>query len=392
MARRIVAVDISARSINRLKQRLLFSRIVRFYQKRAPITPICADMHTWKGGAFDYIIASNVLHHVPNPALLLKRLSGCLKPKGLLRLVTYPKASRIWMRQTGEWLGLQGVSPSSGRLVFRTTEVVRLLPKTHPIRGCFETHTEIGTATGIVDGWMHACENPLSPQEWQMAATNAGLVLAGEGQHETSQSGFLDEIVPELAKSSAWEKLQVLDDLLELTASPVLWLKKADRKWPRLWSSPVAVPKLKSALSVVDGQRIATGNVHVNVGTAITLPSVIGWEISQGLMRVAAVLAPLGLTLETVMGRLRDHVGPRVDAKGNPVPGLTAWEYPFPLHPLPKPWGMREWLAIEGTLGGGALYCEGQKAYGETLAEQAQWLQLLYGATAPWIYAELKEA
>ena len=34
-------------------------------------------------GKFDYIIASNILHHVPDPALLLNRLSSWLVPNSL---------------------------------------------------------------------------------------------------------------------------------------------------------------------------------------------------------------------------------------------------------------------------------------------------------------------
>ena len=44
---------------------------------------------------------------------MLQRLAGWLRPGGLLRLVTYPAASRHWLRATARWLRLGGIGPET---------------------------------------------------------------------------------------------------------------------------------------------------------------------------------------------------------------------------------------------------------------------------------------
>jgi len=106
-AAEIVAVDLSATSLERLEKRLRFASVVSRWsssRRRAlnpPLRLVRADLFDWEDGQFDFIIASNVLHHVQEPDLLLRRLAGWLGPGGLLRMVTYAQHSRLWLRNTG---------------------------------------------------------------------------------------------------------------------------------------------------------------------------------------------------------------------------------------------------------------------------------------------------
>jgi hypothetical protein len=95
------------------------------------------------------------------------------------------------------------------------------------VRSCFESHSEARTATGIVGAFLHACENPLAPLAWRAAAQVAGLTLIGETQDEDARSSFLEALAPATRALDRWARLQILDDLLELTASPVLWFTRA---------------------------------------------------------------------------------------------------------------------------------------------------------------------
>ncbi|MDP6944084.1 MAG: class I SAM-dependent methyltransferase, partial [Myxococcota bacterium] len=232
-AEEIVALDLSERSMGRLRRRVMLARIRQWvlglgWLNRVPrIRTVVADVATWQDGTFDLIVASNVLHHHPDPAGLLARLAGWLRPGGLLRLVTYPAASRQWLRATGEWLRLGGVSAQTPSLVGASRARVAELPEEHPIRLSFESNIESRSAVGIADAYFHPCENPLRPNAWQAAVTAAGLELAAEDHHPYSRSTFVDEVVPGLTELDPWDKLQILDDLHELSTNPVLWLRTA---------------------------------------------------------------------------------------------------------------------------------------------------------------------
>lgn len=231
-AREVVAVDLSARSLAILRRRLILARLVRWlpwrWRRLPPVHTVQADFRTGLMAAapFDYILATNVLHHTEDPAASLAQLSALLKPKGLLRLVTYPKASRIWMRHTGAYLQEAGLGPHTPRLIHAARAAIRRLPADDPRRQTFETSPEAETAAGLVDAFLHAIEHPLSPLAWRDAAGAAGLTLVGEGQDPECCSSRLDALVPAAARLDPWEKLQLLDDALLLWDNPVLWLVK----------------------------------------------------------------------------------------------------------------------------------------------------------------------
>ncbi len=306
----IIAVDLSERSLAVLQNRIRLFKLARPLAKLPPIQMIQSDLMEWPDLAhekFDYILASNVLHHVPDPASLLKRLASALTPEGILRIVTYPKTSRIWMRETSRFLRENGITPHTPSLVRRAREAILKLPRENVIRASFESQPETRTGAGIVDAFLNACENPLTPLEWGHACREAGLVLFAEGQEESSRSGFLTEIFPETHALHPWVKLTILDDLLELCANPILWLKKGEEA-----PLPPGFPRATSP----------TQNWTQN------------WkeEIKEALDRVKTLLrGETNLTLPEVYARLKKEVGPRVTAGTSEkiLPGLSLTDYPL---------------------------------------------------------------
>ncbi len=311
LAQSIVALDFSHHSLEILRQRVKWAR---FFRKLPPITFVHADIKDWEGESFDYVLASNLLHHSDQPSLLLKKLRSHLSDNGLLRVVTYPKQSRIWMRLAAQWFKLQGLSAHTPELYKKAKQTLTLLPATHPIRSCFESHPETHKKAGLIDSFFHALENPLGPLEWEKAFDDASLQLVGESQNKTSQSAFLTEIFPETGALPTWTKLQILDDLLELCANPILWAVKT-KPYPK--QSPLC-----SAFSRVE--------IQFDPDTT-QIPSCIFREINEGLARVQTLLAGTPLALKDVLQTLKEKVGPRVNPL-NPdkiLPGLSLGEYPY---------------------------------------------------------------
>jgi 2-polyprenyl-3-methyl-5-hydroxy-6-metoxy-1,4-benzoquinol methylase len=334
-AAEIVAVDISESSISRLRTRTALARISNavlgfgFRPRIPPMVTMRADLTTWEGGTFDYILATDVLHHTGDPAALLGRLAGWLRPGGLMRVVTYSSHGRMLMRAIGRWLLLGGLTPQTPSLVGRARARMAELPSGHPLRLSFDANPESRTATGLVDAYLHACENPLSPEGWGQAASAAGLTLVGEDHAPTSQSAFVDALWPELAGLSAWRKLGLLDDLLEVIANPVLWLERGE--------SPAEAASRRALEAQTDpsaehppGAGTTLGRdgpiPELALGDVLWLPSQLRWEIGQGLRRAARRSEAFGVDAAKLVSVLASEVGPRIDASGQDLAGLTVHE------------------------------------------------------------------
>ncbi|GAB6042093.1 methyltransferase [Endothiovibrio diazotrophicus] len=376
-AAEVVAVELSGASVAQLRKRIGLARLSAALGLRRlpPIRVERADLHDWQGERFDYILASNLLHHLPEPAAMLARLAGWLADDGLLRLRTYPRQSRLWIRETGRWLRLNGVGPQTPRLVKTAHQAMERLPAGHPLRSAFLGHGERHHPAGLVDAFLHARENPLSPLAWQAACARAGLALMAEGQAAGARSDLLAERLPATAALDRWQRLQVLDDLLELTANPIFWLRKG------------AEPPLPPETGGETAEESVTPLEAIAAGAPLRIPSRIHWELAEGLRRAAEILGRAGVGLEEALAVLRREVGPRVDRKGGTLPGLSIGEYAEEgLLTLPQPWGETQWNRLAERLGPGQrLHYRGEPLPGADLATQAAWLQLRYGALESWL-------
>ncbi len=375
-AQEITAIDFSQSSIDRLKKRWRWSKLSPLrWGRRAHLTLQCADLWEWEPPrsypTFDYILCSNVIHHVGDPAALLARLSAWLSPGGLLRIVTYPHQSRLWMRLTSLWLKTQ--SPAQAR------ECISKLPPLHPLRTCFLAHAERKTLTGITDAFFHARENPLPPLKWAEAIQSANLEWIAEDQAFDSSSGYLEKKFPETHPLSNWERLQILDDLLEIQANPIFWLRKRDRSSKKgasisaeSYFAPQQLPlhPESSLLSRLTPPAAVLAHWKQNAGTAFRLPSLVHWELRKGFSRAERRLASCGVSLQKALGELKDA--------SDPLRTL-------PQHDVPEPWGQEEWDAFEQLADRDGLSPRIRSApAAKNLSEQALMHQLLHFSSAPF--------
>lgn len=411
MAAEVVAVDLSKASLARLSQRVRWARMrdalfTLGLRRLPPIDTRCGDLFALEPGRFDYIIATNVLHHNPDPTGLLKRLASWLEPGGILRLVTYPKASRIWMRATSDWFRLHDLDAESDRLRTLAEGLVAELPENHPIRVSFDSNPERTHESGLVDAYFHACENPLSPLQWQAAAEQAELKLVGETQTETSRSDFLTELFPPTQPLNPWGKLQIIDELLELCANPILWFcRKEDApdgssgagegRDTRQLAAYAKMPREGDAIALTKDvtPEFVAARVRSDPEQQFLLPSRVHCELGAGLRRVEALLHGVEIGIDEVMETLRREVGPRVTAPptSKVLPGLSITHYPAgDLLGLPEPWSPGEWARLEALLGEAAILkmdptLTVSAFVNRNLSAQAEFLHLYFGCSQSWI-------
>ncbi len=384
-AKEIVALDLSHRSITRLQRRIHWARsrdmlsLARLRGYRLPaVTTIEADVCEWQDSdGFDYILANNMLHHTEQPAVTLQHLVGMLKPDGVMRIVTYPAMSRFWLRQTSAWLRWHGLNADTPALKKRAVEVIEELPQPHPILSCFEAHSETANTAGLVDAFFHACEKPLSPLLWQQATEAAGLEWLGETQSQYSRAEFLPELMPVTSALPAWQQLQVLDDVLELTSNPVWWFcKRGDVKQvatnnKTIQSEEASAPDSSEFISEITSQQ------HKEW----FLPSEVYWQLGQSLRQADCLLQQVSCCVEDLIETLRHEVGPRVARGGWELLGLTMGEYPTTeLLQTQQPILKKSWQQLQAKLGESArIQYQQQSVPGNNLAQQIEWLQLYHG-------------
>lgn len=308
-AAEVVAVDFSYEALKCLKKRFALARLAGVLRPwaKGSIAPTCllhADLTTWSDGLFDCIFASNVLHHTEDPSAMLMRLSSMLRPGGLMRVVTYPRHSRLWMRLTREWFASQGMSAESPDLILSAKNAVRRLPSGHPIRGCFESQPETRSRTGLIDAFFNAQEKPLSPLEWKAASAQASLKWIAEDQREDCRGATLVSLIPTTQALDPWERLQVLDDTLELVVNPVLWFEKSTPQ-----QSCIEFP-IHSDIHWVDRPDWASAQVSLEIEGALNRADHILKKVGSSLLALHAAL------------KIRDQ-----DLQDYPVPLLSDFSF-----------------------------------------------------------------
>ena len=382
-AKQIVALDLSQRSLATLQRRLRWARTRDLLylaplrgQRLPPVQLVEADVNAWQDAeGFDYILANNMLHHTEKPVATLQHLTGLLKPGGVIRVVTYPAMSRFWIRQTSAWLQWHGLSPETANLKRRALEVIEELPQPHPLRSCFEAHSETTNAAGLVDAFFHACERPLSPLQWQQATEAAGLEWLGETQSQYCRAEFLPELLPASKALTPWQQLQVLDDVLELTTNPVWWFcKRGECKQQSEATKITAVPD-----QLASGEMLS--ELKQQLDKQWYLPSESYWQLGQGLRQAEQLLQTAGCSVEELIENMRVDVGPRVARGGWELLGLSMGEYPTAeLMTAPQPVLKTHWQQLQTELGATVqLKYKSELVPGATLTQQAEWLQLYHG-------------
>jgi len=407
-AQEIVAVDVSAASLSLLRRRLQLGKIRAwcaggFLPGRGlpKMSLVQADLREFEPGSFDYIIASNILHHVEDPAALLQRMASWLKPGGLFRMMVYPKYSRFWLRQTASWLQLHGLHPQQKDIRKQALAAIQSLPLQHPVRSSFEHNSDATSDTGIVDAYLHACENPLSMMQWCEAAQASGLERVGEAHALLSQSSFLEELVPALSMLDPWRKLEILDLLLEVCANPIVWFRRKEdhQKIIRSESADPPCADLEMPPVVSPGnflcldQSVSVENFLQQSSRSFCLPSRIHWQLGQQCRRAEQLLpqssVPAQIQLSQLLQRLQEEVGSRCAPLPSEceLPGLSITDYDYPmLRSIPQPWDHRQWDALQAKMPhGSSLFYQGWVWSAGSLAQQAEYLQIVVGATQPWL-------
>ncbi|MEM7247816.1 MAG: class I SAM-dependent methyltransferase [Acidobacteriota bacterium] len=167
----ILATDLSRTSLKRARWHLR-----RAWQRNVRLERLdLLDEHAYPDEEFDLIECYGVLMNFDDPKPVLARLAERLAPGGVLRLMVYPRFSReriFQVQRVARLLGLHAGDPSHPSLL---RQVIRRLPRSHPLRHAFDTYPDVSTDAGLVDGFLHVGDRGFTGGELVDLVSSAGL-------------------------------------------------------------------------------------------------------------------------------------------------------------------------------------------------------------------------
>jgi SAM-dependent methyltransferase len=241
----IVAVDLSERSLALLRRQLRRRGLARrVLCLQADLTALPAAL-----GTFDFIVATGVLHHLPDPAAGLRSLVARAGERAVFRFMVYSQWGRSLLYAAKELAAELGIaSPAAFR------SMIASLPAAHPYKIYFHLYTDAETDGGLADGFLHPCDQPFTAPSLQLLLQEAGLEAA-RFLHGPSGTP-----TPQLSGAVDWAKLTVLDAFGELEENFKLVARRssgARNGAPTAWEWNEALPSRGPLYSRLLGKLVA---------------------------------------------------------------------------------------------------------------------------------------
>ena len=259
----IIAVDISEKSLKKLRQRLFLHGL------KSRVKTYCGDLCNlpeWLGN-FHMIVASGVLHHLPDPALGLKALAGRLEKYGVMRLMLYSRHGRHSIYRLQELRKTLGIEKQKYFL-----KLIHKLPADHPLKAQFFLYSDGANKAGIQDGFFHVSDKPYDALEMKGFLSLGGLSLTKFLHSSSGQPEYLSEYFSKFTKVKNniealddWQKIAVLDRLSELESNFLFWCaKKEDIQGAMDGKKVIGNPALQKSIpskihSKILGETISIG-------------------------------------------------------------------------------------------------------------------------------------
>jgi SAM-dependent methyltransferase len=168
---KVTGIDLSANSIafsQRLKRKYALDNLElrQFPVERAE------DL----GQAFDHVVCTGVLHHLPDPDAGLRALHNVLAPAGGLHLMVYAPYGRAGVYMLQDYCRRLGLHPTEAD-IDDLAESLRALPPDHPIAPLLRNSPDFADRAGLADALLHPQDRAYSVPQLLDFLGNAGLAF-----------------------------------------------------------------------------------------------------------------------------------------------------------------------------------------------------------------------
>ncbi|WP_019959834.1 class I SAM-dependent methyltransferase [Woodsholea maritima] len=181
------------------------------------------------GQAFDYILCSGVVHHLPDPVAGVRALSNALKDDGVLHLMVYGKAMRTGVYMVQSLFKAMGLGQSKKDIAL-AREALQHLPKGHAVERYIAISPELEDDAAFVDTFLNAQDTAFDVRDIYDLAEAADLQFQGwSDRHRYSVMSTLNPGHPLREtglKLSPRDQAIAMDQLTQGNGRHLFWLRK----------------------------------------------------------------------------------------------------------------------------------------------------------------------
>jgi len=127
---------------------------------------------------FDLIVATGVLHHLPDPAAALAQLGRRLAPHGVICVMLYGEYFRAGVYMLQELFRRVGLGQSAADVAI-VRQTLANLQQDHLVRNYMRAVEDLGHDAGIVDTFLHASDRAFTVEGCLTLVEQAGLRFQG---------------------------------------------------------------------------------------------------------------------------------------------------------------------------------------------------------------------
>ena len=178
--------------------------------------------------AFDLILCTGVLHHLPNPDAGLKALADVLEPSGSMGIMLYGKAARTGVYLVQDILRRLGAGPDAEGLGM-ASELLKFVPSHHYLfEPTGKLPNDLAQDAGIVDMLLHPQDRAYSVPEIMEFVAAAGLIFFGwnDNAHYCADRFLSGEMLERVLALPAAEQWAVVENLTLLNSRHDFFVRK----------------------------------------------------------------------------------------------------------------------------------------------------------------------
>ncbi|MEJ0070813.1 MAG: class I SAM-dependent methyltransferase [Pseudomonadota bacterium] len=170
---RVLGIDVSVSSLNH--ERLLKGK---YALDNLSLEQMAIDQLDRLDETFDMIVATGVLHHLPDPAAALAQLGRRLAPHGVICVMIYGRYFRTGVYMLQELFRRLGLGQTEADVAL-VRQTLTNLQQDHLVRNYMRAVEDLGHDAGLVDTFLHASDRAFTVEQCLELVDQAGLRFQG---------------------------------------------------------------------------------------------------------------------------------------------------------------------------------------------------------------------
>lgn len=204
---RVVAIDVSQNSLEHHDYLKSSYGLDNLELHRLPIEEVASLDRD-----FDLIVSSGVLHHLDDPLVGLRSLSGSLRTDGVIGIMLYATYGRLGVEMMQSVFRDLGLGRDE-RSIAIVRETLATLGPEHPVMPYLEIAPDLRHDAGLVDTFLHGRDRSFTVEECITLVEDAGLVfqdwfLKAPYYPPTTPQDVFHEAVAELPLRTQWSIME----------------------------------------------------------------------------------------------------------------------------------------------------------------------------------------